>query len=489
MSLHVTPTALNKPALSIRGINICESLLRHTPEQIESLLDRMAAWKFNTLLIHDAYGFRKYGALISSLCADRSIRLVHYLQTSLVFLEGVSPDRFAKNASGDPLTPTLCNESRLCVSDPVSVECFREGARRFFSKVPGDHLSTWLLMDADGYGYCQCANCARLGPVEQWNRLFPIAIDEARATGKPLVFWYLSYVWRYRLPADLRPFDHVEAVLFDTHQRCRWAPMGEPHALSVFNELEAEADPVARETPLNVYLADRLADWRRAFSGKVVVFENLMLQGSISCPQPYTPQLLSDIEHYRSNGVDGLILEAFEPGIQSFARQIDALAGRMLNPQFPVTAQTRIEQACAFFLRKESPQRFNYKNQFNVLAWLTSEKFDGVGLLRDHLQDDILLLYATHLRAFLLSRSSADCARVVLFALDHKARLDWVMIAFNLLRAIEPPLNPCESSPLLSAIRFLTHDKLWDWMEPLEAPLDEADKVIRSILECRREPI
>jgi len=50
MSCH-EPCHTDEARFAIRGINVCESLLRHTPRQIESLFDRMAGLGLNTLLM------------------------------------------------------------------------------------------------------------------------------------------------------------------------------------------------------------------------------------------------------------------------------------------------------------------------------------------------------------------------------------------------------------------------------------------------------
>ena len=46
-----------RPDFDIRGINPCESLLRHTPQQLEKLICRMAHWRMNTLIVHIKYGY------------------------------------------------------------------------------------------------------------------------------------------------------------------------------------------------------------------------------------------------------------------------------------------------------------------------------------------------------------------------------------------------------------------------------------------------
>src|SRR5690606_36736859 len=145
------------------------------------------------------------------------------------------------------------------------------------------------------------------------------AQDVVRSLQKGLKLHYLSYVWRYQVPRRPRMLAQLDGVMFDTHQRYRWRPIGEAHDLTEYNRLEAQADPRAAEVPLNVYLHEQLRAWREVCAGELYVFENLMLHGSISCPQPYTPQMLADLDLFERERVDGVIYEAFEPGIAGFA--------------------------------------------------------------------------------------------------------------------------------------------------------------------------
>ncbi len=470
------------PRFPIRGANLCESLLRHTPDQLEAFLDRMVENRMNTLIVHVAYGFKAFGEPLEMACRERDIGIVYYLQTSLLFLKGISPDLFAKDRGGRVRTPLLGNETRLCVSDPRAQGAFRHGVRRYFETLKVSARKRLAFIDSDGYLFCQCPSCDSLGPVEQWMVLYRILLEEGQRSGKDLAFWYLSYVWRYQLPRDMTVFEQVEAVLFDTHQRCRWAALGEEHALTAYNDLEALGDSRAASIPLNCYLVERLAEWRRRFGGKLIVFENLMLQGSISCPQPYTPQLLRDLDYYESCGLDGVIYEAFEPGIESFSGQLRVLCRELVSRSETVPPPTALEAACHQYLRCEVPERFNYKNQFNVLSYLTTSRFDGLALLEAHRQDPVLTRYATLLRAFLLERTSAACVAVVEYVLLHKQRFDWIMIGFNLLRAVEPPIQQSQSP----AAAFLAADKLWDWMEEQPDPLSAADEMIRSLVAVLR---
>ena len=176
-----------KSRFQIRGINICESLARHTPEQVESLINRMARWRMNTLVVHLAYGYKFHAEQIEKLCRERGIRVKYYVQTSLLFLPGTSPSLFARDVKGNPRTTNLDNSTRLCVSESAAITAFRDGARRFFSSDQVPPNAALVLMDADNVLFCQCPKCCHIKPVEQWTRLFNIAIEEAQKSDKNLL--------------------------------------------------------------------------------------------------------------------------------------------------------------------------------------------------------------------------------------------------------------------------------------------------------------
>ena len=352
-----------RPRFSVRGLNVCETLVRHTPAQVERLIDRAARWRMNRLIVHHAYGYRRHAALIDRCCAERGIELMHYLQSSVLFLDEASVDLFARDEAGRPRTPHLENETRLCPNHPGAREQLARGARAYLASDAVPAGGRVIVIDADGYLFCRCPACRGRAPVEQWAPLFELIQDAAEATGKRLSVHYLAYVWRYSLPTHKRLLSRLGGVLFDTHQRLRWRPIGAPHELTHYNELESQGDRRAATTPLNVYLKERLAEWRRAVSGEATVFENLMLHGSISCPQPYTPQLLSDLETYRDLGVDGVIYEAFEPGIESFTQQLGVLSRAMWEDAESYTP-TALERACSA-LTEADAGIFDFKNCFN----------------------------------------------------------------------------------------------------------------------------
>ena len=470
-----------RPRFAIRGINTVESLARHTPNQVARLIERMARWRLNTLVVHRAYGYRRHADLIGKLCRKHIIHLKFYIQTSLLFLPQADPQLFARNADGTRRTNELVGETRLCVSNRAALQAFRRGAREFFRSDDVPAHAGFILTDADGYLFCQCPKCAKLKPYDQWMIIFEIAVDQADQADKGLSIDYLSYVWRYAIPANSQPFDRVDGVMFDTHQRFRWRALNESHAQSPYSASEARVDPRAADVPLNVYLCDRLREWRQRFPGKLYVFENLMIQGSISAPQPYTPQLLRDLDLYESLDVDGVIYEAFEPGIESFAAQMDTLCAALWTRPDDY-APTRLEQIC-LDAQGAGAVDYDFKNQFNVLSYVTLDHCDLPAILHESGYDDLLAEYLVRLRRFLKDKSFVNYRRVVSFINAHRDRFDWIMIAFNLARAIPPERRPWPDDPTIQT--FLTIDKLWDMMEPMADPITQMGALVDSLIATR----
>ena len=76
---------------AVRGFNMCESLLRHSPEELRAFLRRMKTLEFNTVIIHYDYGWRHYRDLILKECAENKIAVTlmtfgptHYAASPLV---------------------------------------------------------------------------------------------------------------------------------------------------------------------------------------------------------------------------------------------------------------------------------------------------------------------------------------------------------------------------------------------------------------------
>ena len=59
----------------VRGFNPCESLLRHTPEQLSAFIRRMKTYNFNSIIIHSDYGWKRYQKLIEEECRNAGVEI------------------------------------------------------------------------------------------------------------------------------------------------------------------------------------------------------------------------------------------------------------------------------------------------------------------------------------------------------------------------------------------------------------------------------
>lgn len=451
----------HQPRFSVRGLNPCESLARHSDAQLTALLDRMERWRLNTLVIHTEYGYKARRALIDRLCEERGLDRLFYIQTSLAFLPGAPVELFARDQDGKPHTPALCNGTRLCVSRPDALAWFESHMREFLCGLtlrPGDRL---LLMDADGLQFCQCHDCRSIHPVDQWMRLFAIAVRLADEAGLGNRLEYLSYVNRFRPPQDRRVFDRISGVMFDTHLRFRWMPLRADHQPPDFQAAMAEVDPQLRTECMNRYLRNMLALWRTPRRGRLYIFENLMMQFTLSTHQPCTGNLLDDLDLYADMGIDGIIYEAFEPGIPSFAGQLETLAKAAWGDTVEYVP-SRLEQACAGFADEVS-QADIFGRNMSPLKYLETDRFDGIALLKEAVADSTLVEYETRLREFIRDRSVRQWKNTVSFVLEHPDRFDWMYIAFQLARQV--PRGQWAGVTDRRARQFLEAYKLWDLME------------------------
>ena len=325
-----------RPEFVIRGLNPCESLNRHTPEQLVRFMDRMGRWRMNTLIIHSNYGFRTHQALIEREAAKRGIELVHYTYSNLCFMDGIAPEHFAKDSERRAMWDRAECETRLCVSDAQGLRQYAANVRRYLEEHPA--YARLLFATADGYKVCQCPGCRGLNALGQWQKIFDPFFDEACGRRK---LEMLVYLQRFSVPPDLARINRIDRVLFDTHLRYPRAPLGAPHAwMKQGARFCGPADPLQDprgDQPINVYLWDRLVEWRQAFKGQLYVFENLMIQGICSCPRPNTSIYLDDLRNFRKLGIDGVVYEAFEPGIDPFLPTFDAIAVAMWAVDYPYT--------------------------------------------------------------------------------------------------------------------------------------------------------
>ena len=120
--------------ISYCGFNMVESLLRHTPEQLEVFLNRMNTLRLNTLMVQYDYGFKHYRELLLQYCSRYGIelRLMVFGPRSFFRLADWNPDMLSRQKDGKLFTDTLECETWPCRYAPGALEQFEYGAERFF---------------------------------------------------------------------------------------------------------------------------------------------------------------------------------------------------------------------------------------------------------------------------------------------------------------------------------------------------------------------
>lgn len=466
------PPGANRP-FDIRGINVCESLSRHTPAQVDRLLERLVQWQMNTLVVHPHYGFDLHAGRIRTFCADHHISLIHYLYTVLDFTPHAPRELLAVDPDGSPYLDRVECETRLCSSNPAARRHFREGARRYFSEEvsPGDEV---LLATPDGFFFCQCPRCRRLDPIAQWQPFLEIAVEEIERCGKPLVTHYIAYCGRMRPPEDMSVFEKIDAVMFDTHLRHRWLPLGASNPVGQVEAFEGRFDPEAARHPINVYLLDKLREWRQAFHGRIYAFENLMIQAAFSLPQPNTPALLEDIATYRTLGIDGVIYEAFEPGITAYASQLATLSASLAGQQFPY-APSPLESFCREIA---SPG----DSRTRLLSYLYELECEMHGPFDQCIGSPVLRELGLLIRKYVPHPTLALWRTIARHALQHRDSLDWIYITYRLATYLPERERPGIRTPLQA--RLFTTAKPWDFLKEMENPQEAMLELVESLLDA-----
>jgi len=446
----------------VRGMYPCETLSRHTPAQIVKFIDRMGKWRMNTFVCYTHYGYHEHVETIKAECAKRGIDILYYHNTSFWFGRKWDPKKhFAVDETGQPWTKALRCETRPCWADPAAEKLARRQIADFFRNVlPADHTKL-LFAPADGYKHCHCDYCRRLTPMEQWMVMHDAVADGLQKYTRGKEFHSQVYVHRYRPPADLRSLRQVDRFFFDTHQRFRWQVMGKPHPPLTFHR-EMEVDWAARTTPMNVYLMDRIKEWLDVVSKPITLFENLMVQGTFSCGQGNTSILMGDLPVLQAAGVDGMLYEAFETSIQSFADEFEHLARAMWNSRHTYTPGKLESWSIKRFAR--SDPAVDPSSEIGAMANLMPS------VLKDYPWDaaaeeiePVQLKFMKLLARFNQNPSAKAAARVVDFVMARQDRFDSLWIAFWTLRRLFRE----KGIPGLSAAdrKCLSYEKLWDFME------------------------
>jgi hypothetical protein len=458
------PPGKFKAEFPIRGLNTVEALARHSNEQIRKLIDKMARWRMNTLIIHTVYGWNLHKKTIIEECEKRGIELVFYIYTSLAFLRNCSNKYFARGNNGELMYDALECETRLCVSNEEGLKELEKGCREYFKNEFREEGNI-LFCTADGLRLCQCPDCNKLNAIQQWEPVLKRSVDILKEAMPETSLESLVYVQRFAVPENMETYKKLDRILFDIHRRYRWAALNEPHP--EYRNPEYDYDPDAEALVTNKYIYKKLKDWRNAFSGDIYIHDNLMIQGTLSCPQPNTSVLLKDLRLYKALNLQGVVYEAFEPGIEGFAPQIRILSDAMwdLNTDY---SPSEIEDWTLNANIMTGVQYFRKENNF---PW---DRFEDA-------YDNIVYVHMKNLADFFDNPSRESFQRCICHMLKHHQRFDILYISRSLLKHLKQKglldLNKFTEKEM----KFLEITKLWDFMETLKNPSEETLELINSM--------
>ena len=457
------PDGSFRAAFDVRGLNPCESLPCHTTEELRSLINKMGRWRMNTLIVHQNYGWKRHREVLLAECAKRGIEITFYLYTTIVFMPAdMRVEWFSKDADGRPYHRTPVCESRLCVNEPAALDAFEAGARRFFSAEARDARNV-VAQTGDGFAHCRCPRCAALSPVEQWQPLLERFIRAGRDLAPEKRLESLVYVQRYACPRNMAHHRNLDRIMFDLHQRNRWRPLGDDtHPATAHSE--GDVDPRGAGMRINRYLDERLREWRSRCDGRIYLFENLQMHRAVNCPQPNTAVLLSDLRHAKELGCTGAVYEVLQ-GMGAFEEQFRILGDAMWDPDIPHTP-TELEVWCAehappdalFFLK-----RYDFPWSRFADAW-----------------DPAMRAHIRNIREVEADCTPANARNAIEHCRAHPDRFDRLNIAFRYLRQLHRRQPFSRLSP--DEARFLSTVKLWDFMEPLDAPIEQCDTIVQHLL-------
>ena len=439
---------------AIRGFNPCESLLRHTPEQLRRFLRRMKTLNMNTIIIHYDYGWQRYKELIMEECAAANINIILMTFGPRTFLSysNWKKEWFAKNPEGKNYCERLECESYPCRFEQEALEAYAYGARQWLKSLP-PQIKHVHMRAADGIMFCQCEKCRTLTDHEKWQPFVDIFAEAVMDVRPDLAFETDVYVKRYHIPGNHVPFRNMKNIMYDTFYRSTNHPIGYGNYESPAIEWAKTAydtDTISR-TPNEYHLA-RLKEWTSTFPGKVYIHENAMAQGLHGVFTHCTSTCLQDLEIFRDIGVQGVCYEAYEPGYVNFASFFEIVSAAM-NGEKVDWKPTPMEEYC--------------KSRNVSYTWAEADEADIDRLMPDPVQRQHL----KYQRAFWNNPTLKTAKEFIKFAFEHEDTLDPIFIANSIILAgprtknfYYPDLTPLEKD-------YLSRRKLWDFMEDI--PMDQ----------------
>lgn len=450
----------------IRGFNPCESLLRHSPEQLRTFIRRMKTLRMNTLIVHYDYGWKRYKDLIMEECEKAGVEIILMTFGPRTFLSysDWKKEWFAKKPDGTPYTERLECETYPCAHEPEALKAYAYGARQWLLSLPAQ-IRHVHMRAADGLLFCQCEKCRALPDHEKWQPFVDCFAEAVKEVRPDLKFETDVYVKRYNIPGHREAFENMDQIMYDTFYRHTAFPIGstlDTVNSEMVNYAATESNPDAA-TP-NEYHLHRLTEWCRDFPGKVYIHENAMAQSLYGNFQYATGTYLKDLELYRSLGVEGVCYEAYEPGYVGFSEMFEILA-RAMNGEEVDYKESEIEKKI-----RENP------------GWIFCVVPDFP--LEQYIKDPVSLKHAQLFRKAWTDPSAQLYREFVEFAFEHEERLDPLFIGFS-IASNGVRNNTMKFKDLSPEADDMVHRrKLWDFMEDIpmdQDPREVCAKLIREL--------
>lgn len=451
-----------KTLFPIRGFNLCESILRHTPDQLRQFIRRMKKLRMNTLIIHSDYGWNRRKQLISEECRLSGVEITLMVFGPRTFFSAVpwKSSYFAKAPDGIPYTSCPECETHPCTFEPEGREAFYSGAVKYLRELP-ENVKRLHLRAADGNMFCRCPQCCRLTPWEKWLpfvELFARAVDEV-CPGLP---WETDvYFKRYELPEDMGLFKRMDRIMYDTFARHPSAVLGSGKDRIHLDSMGALTTIVPEGVTPNMFHLDCLRKWAERFPGKIYIHENAMMQRQQGVFQYGTMAYLQDLELYRQLGVSGVCYEAFEPGYCGYEKMFEILAAALNGEEVEFIPAK---------LDKVLPER--------MMEVFCS---DPLFPLEKYITDPFQLRLTGFFRKVYWEPTARNCREFIDFAFDNPEKTDMLNIGYGILRTglLMGKIRFSRLSP--AAQDFISRRKLWDFMEDI--PLsDDPVTVCREII-------
>ena len=459
-------------AFCIRGFNLCETLLRHSPEQLRRFIRRMKTLNLNMLIVHYDYGWKRYAPIIIEECEKTGIgiTLMVFGPRSLLKLAGASASLFAKSETGNPFTSQAECETQPCAGNPESIAAFRRGAELFLADLP-PQIRRVHMRAGDGPMYCRCPHCAQMKSDAE--RFLPFAAVFAEVVQKirpDLEFETDIYCPRQALPDNYSVLQDYTFLMYDTFAADQLRPLSWKGPASEMDDFNLRH--FLHETPdgysVGYHHYRHLKNWCRAFPGKMYIHVNEMVQGNRGIYPQNAPVMLEDLMVFRELGCAGVCYEAYEPGYAGYSRAFEIVARTMLEPALAEQyTPTELEKICCH-------------GPISVPVTKLPDDFPFARYYSDSAELEMLLAFRRYIREFGL-QESADYMEI---AFREPEKWDPVWIGFTVLKAMlkfHPELMELLS---LEERDLASRRKLWDFMEERSDhadPLAETGRLLQDV--------